>query len=181
MVKGSFFNLRSIEKLKQFLPQKDLETIIHAFITSCLDYSNSLYCGLPQKRYLTCKLPKMLQRYFLPEKRRNYISPILATLHWLPVKFRIDFKIAVFVYKAVTPKYISDLLIPYSPQRALRSSNQLLLTVPCCRCKTEKGRRSFSSAAPILWNSLPVNVRFAPSLASFKSALKSYLLSLAFD
>lgn len=105
----------------------------------------------------------MLQRYFLPEKRRNYISPILATLHWLPVKFRIDFKIAVFVYKAVTPKYISDLLIPYSPQRALRSSNQLLLTVPCCRCKTEKGRRSFSSAAPILWNSLPVNVRFAPS------------------
>ena len=76
-----------------------------------------------------------------------------------PVKFRIDFKIAVFVYKALSglaPKYISDLLIPYSPQRALRSSNQLLLTVPRCRCKT-KGGWAFSAAAPKLWNSLPVN------------------------
>ncbi len=124
----------------------------------------------------------MLQRGFLLEqKKRDHISPILASLHWLPVKFRIDFKIAVFVYKAgLAPKYISDLLIPYSPQRALRSSNQLLLTVLRCRCKT-KGGRAFSAAAPKLWNSLPVNVRLAPSLASFKSVLKSYLFSLAFD
>ncbi len=68
----------------------------------------------------------------------------------------------------------------YSPQRAHRSSNQFLLTVPRCRCKT-KGGRAFSAAAPKLWNSLPVNVRLAPSLASFKSALKSYLFSLAFE
>ncbi len=60
------------------------------------------------------------------------------------------------------------------------SSNQLLLTVPCCRCKT-KGGRAFSAAAPKLWNSLAVNVRFAPSLNSFKSVLKSYLFSLVFD
>ncbi len=48
VVKGSFFHLRSIAKLKQSLPHKDLETVIHAFITSRLDYCNSLYCGLPQ-------------------------------------------------------------------------------------------------------------------------------------
>ncbi len=53
-------------------------------------------------------------------------------------------------------------------------------SVPRCRCKT-KGGRDFSAAAPKLWNSLPVNVRLAPSLASFKSALKSYLFSLAFE
>ncbi len=89
----------------------------------------------------------------------------------------------MFVYKALTglaPKYISDLLIPYSPQRALRSNNQLLLTVPRYLCKTEGGR-AFSAAAPKLWNSLPVNVRLAPSLDSFKSVLKSYLFSQAFD
>ncbi len=87
------------------------------------------------------------------------------------------------MYKALAglaPKYISDLLIAYSPQRALRSSNQFLLTVPRCRCKT-KGGRAFSAAAPKLWNSLPVNVRLAPSLASIKSALKSDLFSLAFE
>ncbi len=87
------------------------------------------------------------------------------------------------MYKALAglgPKYISDLLIAYSPQRALRSSNQFILTVPRCRCKT-KGGQAFSAAAPKLWNSLPVYVRLAPSLASFKSALKSYLFSLAFE
>ncbi len=87
------------------------------------------------------------------------------------------------MYKALSglaPKYISDLLIPYSPQRALRSSNQFLLTVPRCRCKT-KGSRAFSAAAPKFWNNLPVNVRLAPSLASFKSVLKSNLFYLAFD
>ncbi len=80
----------------------------------------------------------------------------------------------------LAPKYTSDLLIPYSPQRALRSNNRLLLTVPRCRCKT-KGGRAFSAAAPKLWNSLPENVRLAPSLARFKSVLKSYLFSQAFD
>ncbi len=71
------------------------------------------------------------------------------------------------MYKALSglaPKYISDLLIPHSHQRALRSNNQLLLTAPRCRCKT-KGGWAFSAAAPKLRNSLPVNVRLAPSLA----------------
>ncbi len=116
-------------------------------------------------------------------KKRDHIYPILASLHRLPLKFRIDFKIAVFVHKALSglaSKYISDLLIPYSLQRALWSNNQLLLTVPHCCCKT-KGGRAFSAAAPKLWNSLPVNVRLPPSLASFKSVLKSYVFSLAFD
>ncbi len=74
-------------------------------------------------------------------------------------------------------KYISDLLIPYSPQRALRSNNQLLLTVPRGCCKT-KGGQAFSAAAP----KLPVNVRLAPSLSRFKYVLKSFrMFSLTFD
>ncbi len=123
MVKGSFFHLRSIAKLKQFLPHKDLETVIHAFLTSRLDYCNSLYCGLPQTVIFRLQIVQnAAARLLTGTKKRDHISPILASLHWLPVNFRIDFKIAVFVYKALSglaPKYISDLLIPYSPQRAL--------------------------------------------------------------
>lgn len=66
---------------------------------------------------------------------------------------------------------MSDLLIPYAPQQALRSCSQLLLTVSCCHCKP-KGGRAFSVAAPKLWNILPLNVWSVPSLASFKSVLK---------
>ncbi len=144
MVKGSFFHLRSIAKLKQLLPHKDLETVIHAFITSRLDYCNSLYWGLPQSAISCLQIVQnAAARLLTGTRKKDHISPILASLHWLPVKFRIDFKIAVYVYKALAglaPKYISDLLIAYSPQRALRSSNQFLLTVPHCRCKTKGGR-----------------------------------------
>ncbi len=170
--------------LKESLPHKDLEAVIHAFLTSRLDYCNSLYCGLPQTAISHLQVVQnSAARLLTWTKKRDHIFPILACLLWLPVKFRIYFKIAVFVCKALSdlaPKYSSDLLIPYSPQRALRSNNQLLLTVPRCRCKT-KGGRAFSAAAPKLWNSLPENVRLAPSLARFKSVLKSYLFSQAFD
>ena len=44
--RGSFFQLGQIAKVKSYLPQKDLERIIHAFIISHLDYFNSLYVGL---------------------------------------------------------------------------------------------------------------------------------------
>ncbi len=151
---------------KQSLPHKDLETVIHAFETSRLDYCNSLYCGLPQMAISRLQVVQnAAARLLTGTKKRDQISPILACLHWLPLKFRIDFKIAVFVYRALSglaPKYISDLLISYSPQRALRFNNQLLWTVPRCRCKT-KGGRTFSIVAPKLWNSLPVNVRLARS------------------
>ncbi len=157
--------------------------VIHAFITSRLYYCNSLYCGLPQTAISRLQVfQNAATKLLTGTKTRDHISPILASLHWLPVKFRIDFKIAVFVYKALSdlaPKYISDLLIPYSPQRALRSNNQLLLSVPHCRYKTEGGR-PFSAAAPKLWNSLLVYVRLAPSLSSFKSVLKSHFVFSGF-
>ncbi len=130
VVKGSFFHLRSIAKLKQLLPHKDLETVIHAFITSRLDYCNTLYWGLSQSAISRLQIVQnAAARLLTGTRKKDHISPILASLHWLAVKFRIDFKIAVYVYKALAglaPKYISDLLIAYSPQRALRSSNQFL-------------------------------------------------------
>ncbi len=100
VVKGSFFHLRSIAELKQFLTHKDLE--INAFIPSCLDYCNSLYCGLPQTEiFLLQIMQNAAERLLTGTKNKDNISSILASLHWLPVKFRIDFKIAVFVYKGL--------------------------------------------------------------------------------
>ncbi len=162
-------------------PTKISETVINVFVTSRLDYCNSLYCVLPQMGIYRLQVVQNASAKLLTEtKKRDHISPILACLHWLPVKFRIDFKIAVFVYKTLpglAPKYISDLVTPYSPQRALKSNNQFILSVQRCRCKTEGGR-AFSAAAP----KLPVNVTLAPSLPSFNLSLSSNLMfSQAFD
>ena len=110
----------------------------------------------------------------------QHITPTLKRLHWLPVKYRIDYKLLLLTYKALhalAPQYLSDLLENYTPARTLRSSDLGLLTVP--RAK-KLGDRAFSVAAPTLWNALPLGIRQAQTLASFKSALKTHLFVQAF-
>lgn len=93
---------------------------------------------------------------------------MLVSSHWLSVKFRIDFKIAVIGYKDVSglaPKHISHLLVRYTSQRTLRSSNQFLLTVPRCRFKT-KG--SFTANAALsYWTYLKMGICFKSRVVSF--------------
>ncbi len=89
--------------------------------------------------------------------RREHITPVLAVLHWLPVSFRIAFKILLLVFKAMSglpPAYICDMLTPYGPGRCLRSSGGALVVIPKSRQVT-KGDRTFAIWAPKLWNSLP--------------------------
>ena len=112
-----------------------------------------------------------------------YITPVLKSLHWLPVCFRIDFKILLLVFKALnglSPSYLSDLLLTYEPSRTLRSSDRGLLLIPKVRSKTH-GEAAFHYYAPRLWNSLPEDLRAAASVDIFKSKLKTHLFSLAFD
>ena len=172
-----------ISRLKSFLSHNDLEIVIHAFIISRLDYCNSLYLGLPQSSLRRLQLVQNAAARLLTGTRRHeHITPILASLHWLPVIFRIQFKIVLFVYKALNglaPAYITELVQPHSAQRSLRSSNKGLLYVPHSRLK-QRGDRAFAIAAPRLWNQLPLDIRSAPSISGFKSRLKTHLYSLAF-
>ena len=116
-------------------------------------------------------------------KKRDHITPVLASLHWLPVNFRIDFKVLLFVFKSLNglaPDYLCELVKLYAPPRALRSADLLLLEDHRTK-KATRGARSFSAAAPRLWKSLPLHIRSAPSLAIFKSLLKTHFFSLAFN
>ena len=92
----------------------------------------------------------------------------------------VAYKIVVLVFRALhglAPAYVSTLITPYEPRRALRSTGSALLCVP--RHNLERyGRRSFSCAGPVLWNSLPEDMRLADSLNSFKSHLKTHYFKL---
>ena len=112
-----------------------------------------------------------------------YITPVLASLHWLPIRFRVDFKLLLFVFKSLhglAPPYLADLIQPHRPARALRSADQLLLEARRARLKT-RGDRAFAVVGPNLWNALPLSVRAADSIECFKSRLKAHLFSIAFS
>ena len=183
VVQTCFFQLRNIAKIKPFLSSTDLEKVIHAFITSRIDYCNSLYSGITQKTLFRLQLVQnAAARLLTNTKKRDHITPILAALHWLPVAFRIDFKILLIAFKAqrgLAPPYISELLSPYIPPRDLRSSGKGLLEVRTASYVT-KGQRAFAVNAPNLWNALPERIRLTDSLTLFKSLLKTYMFQKAF-
>ena len=108
-------------------------------------------------------------------KKYEHITPSLIDLHWLPVEYRIRFKILSLVYKAIngfSPSYISNLLSFCSSSYSLRSCSNKLLHFPKSKLKCY-GDRGFSIAAPKLWNTIPAFLRNANSLNSVKKQLKT--------
>ncbi len=180
ITKQAFFELRNVSKVRDYLDKKSLEIITHAFVTNRLDSNNSLLVGLPdclirKLQYVQNSTARMITR----TQKFEHITPILKDLHWLPVAQCISFKILLFTYKCVNnlaPSYLCDLLQIYKPLRSLRSADKYLLCVPATNLVTY-GDRSFSKAAPILWNNLPLHIRTSSSVDSFKRNLKSYLFT----
>ena len=107
-------------------------------------------------------------------------------LHWLPIPQRVQFKLGLLVYKCLrggAPPYLAEMLVQNSDVpalRSLRSTARGCLVIP--RTKTVTiGPRSFATAGPTFWNSLPAHLRDdSISLPCFKSSLKAYLFKQAY-
>ena len=123
---------------------------------------------------------KML-RLVLSLDHRAHITPALQQLHWLPVHYRIQYKITTVMhhtYNNTAPTYLCD-SISFSSTRCLRSTTNGAAAVQ--RTRTRLGDRAFSIAGPGVWNNLPASLRQTVSAAAFKRQLKTYLCSCAFD
>ena len=172
----AYYHLCNIGKIRKFLTSASCELLIHALITSKIDYCNALLCKLPKR--LLNKLQHVhncAARILTFTKRNEHITPILKQLHWLPVSFRIRFKISLLVFKCLNglaPSYLQELLTPHVVVRTLRSANQILLDVP-----SSDAQRSFSVCGPEFWNILPDSVRSCTSLNVFKTKLKTHLFT----
>ena len=180
--KSSCYQLRCIGAIRKHLTRDACLTLIHSFITSKIDYCNSLYFGLPE--YQLKRLQSIINsaaRIVSLLPKSCHITPVLRNLHWLPIHKRIEYKILLLVYKCLhglAPAYLSQLISLHNPPRILRSSSTLSLS--SIRTNTTYGCRAFSSSAPMLWNSLPVSLQTAPSLSLFKVHLKTHLFVQAF-
>ena len=123
-------------------------------VISRLDYCNSVLIGLPADQIaLLQRVQNNAARLVVKRRRRDHVKPLLKELHWLPVKFRCQYKIATLAYRhfeGSLPPYLSSSLCTYEPSRSLRSSNEKLLKIPKRNLKSF-GQRSFSFMAPCIY------------------------------
>ena len=175
-----FCELRRIGQMSPFLNEASLKTLMSAFILTRLDYCNSLFVNLPEECMNKLqRFQNQAAKVVLKKKKRDHISPLFIKLHWLPLKARISYKIALLCFKCIhkrAPSYLQDLIEVHTPTRSLRSSRQCLLKIPkkgSCRF----AGRSFTHAAPAMWNSLPLQLRLMTSESGFKTGLKTYLFT----
>ncbi len=165
------------------LSMSNAEMLINAFMTSILYYCNALLGGCSASLINKFQMVQNATSRVLTRTRKyDHISPVLSTLHWLPIKHCIDFKIVLITSKALNglvQQYLSELLSHYSPPRPLCSQNSGHLIIPRIS-KSTAGGRSFSYLAPKLWNNLPNNVREADTLCQFKSKLNTHLFNLVY-
>ena len=122
-------------------------------------------------------------RVVMKAKKRSSASALLKELHWLPVKQRVLYKIALLVFKCINvenfPSYLKDLISVYTPTRSLRSADKCLLVKPFKNLKF--GHKSFHFSAPFVWNQLPLEIRTCSNLFTFKKMLKTHYFRHAFS
>jgi hypothetical protein len=113
---------------------------VRAFVISQLDYGIFLLVGLPNLELERLqRVQNSAARLISGAHHFDHITPILRNLHWLPIKQRIKFKIAVLVFRCligVVPQYLIDAIAIRRLCREFRSSFQLLLHSPHSRTKT---------------------------------------------
>ena len=184
--RAAYSNLFRIAKIRTSLTTAACKTLVHALVTSRLDYGNAVLYGISDRLSHRFEMvQRSAARVVLRLRRgdRRSMTAALKQLHWLPVKYRIEYKILVIVFRALherTPAYIVSLITPYVPRRALGSADRALLVVP--RHNLERyGRRSFSRAGPTLWNALPEDLRSTVCMNKFKTHLKTYYFKIAFN
>ena len=147
--KSCFGQIRQISHIGQFLSTDAKKSLVNSLVTSRLDYCNALLYGVPKT--ISSKLQNVQNtaaRVVTRTSRFSHITPILKELHWLPIQYRVQYKILTHTYKALhgqSPGYIKKLLNVYMPRRNLRSqNNHLILEVPKSRTATY-GDRSFAT------------------------------------
>ena len=186
MARTCYFELRRLASIRSFLTSTATATLVSAFVLSRIDYRNSLLFGSTHD--VTPHLQRIQNyaaRVILRLQKSYSITTHLKSLHWLPVKVRSTYKIACLCYhchSSTAPSYVAGMLHrkPLHTRNTRSSSYTMPFLNRPAHSKATLGDRSFSFASSSVWNSIPNDVRCAPSLSSFKSRLKTCLFRSAY-
>ena len=183
-----YTNLRNIGRLGSKLTMDLKIQLVHSTVLSILDNGNATYGGLTATQLNSLqKVQNAAVRFIYGlygKERRQHISPYLKELHFLPVCYRIYYKIALLTFKSLNnlaPNYISDMITPrkVSSYGSRKNDDPFLLVVPPTP-RYSKTYGAFTYTAPSVWNSLPYGIRCMSDINKFKAALKTHYFRLAF-
>ena len=164
--------------LRPFIDEKSTIKLVISLVISKLDYCNCLFYNMSNDNFYKLQLiQNHAARLVKKAPKRSSATSILMELHWLPIRQRVSYKIAIIVFKCLNdenfPTYIKELISVYTPSRTLRSSDKLLLEKTLKKLITF-GEKSFHFAAPDVWNDLPFELRSCASFNIFKKNLKTH-------
>ena len=199
--KSCFLSIRDLRRIRNTLDLRTAQTIASSLIHSKLDYCNSLFLNLPRTQLDRLQLIlNSAARAVSGTPKFTHISPVLKSLHWLKIDQRIHYKVLSITYKTLQshkPSYLFNLLHVKS-NTGTRSSSSVTLKRPTVLSRLKITDRSFTHHAPVLWNSLPKELRrpcfhsphtnqsdsatplLALSASRFHSKLKTYLFCKSF-
>ena len=188
--KGSFSQLRDFRHIRQFLTQDAAVLVANAFVSSQLDYCNSLFRSLSKVNlHRLQSTPNSAGKIATNSCKYTRITPVLRKLYWLPIQFRSEFKLATLVYKFIHTGFTKFFALHPSTYRTTYNTGRSqsvanFLNVPKFQPTIHKSTKqfgfSFAFDAPTVWNSLPEDIRASPTIASFRKKLKTYLYAKAY-
>ena len=175
------FHTRALRHIRHMLPPHFASTLACSVVASRLDYCNFILVNTSTHNLSRLqRLLNKLARVFSQVDPRTDPHPLLSKLHWLPIHDRITSKCACLTHLSLrddAPAYLHSTLNPYAPIRALRSCDTGPFSTPNVAGHLVLVSRSFSLAAPNIWNGLSIETRLPPSYYSFRRALKTELMA----
>jgi len=183
-----YYQLRRLRQIRRRVGREVTIRLILATVMSRIDYCNSALAGLPQSTLAPLqRVQNAAARLVFELGAREHVTPSLLQLHWLPVRWRIQYKLCCLMHSVShgnCPVYLKNMVQSASASRPqlrqrLRSTSSNYFTLPQLRSKF--GERAFSHAGPSAWNSLPDSIRNEPNSAVFRKHLKTHFFCSAFN
>ena len=181
-------NLRNLWYIGSKLSHDLKIQLVHSMIFSHLDYCNSVLYGATNNDINKLqKIQNSSVRFIYGNliKKWDHVTPFLKKAHFLPVKFRISFKIALLVFKCINniaPTYLQELLHLRDPKsNTLRIDNDYFILQQPPIPSLKMSENAFKYSGPKIWNNIPYEIRSCETIAKFKCKLKTHYFNIVFN
>lgn len=171
----------SLKRLRNLLPIPTKVIIAESLILSILDYADACYVDLTNEQLDKLeRLQNLCIRFIFGLRKYDHVSEYRTRLRWLPIRLRRNTHVLSLLYCVLfdprAPTYLKERFeFQLNQYKHLRSTDNLSLRIP--RQNKNFYHCSFTCHAIRLWNSLPLCIKKATSLLSFKTQLKKYYLN----